>query len=119
MEPMEPMRVLPVYSHRPIVLNRFDLSHPLALRHGYRGCPLLLTERPALLRCNPPPRGGDGGFGQDRGGNFSAAETEVTAKENSHLTPPRYCIQVSILEQKGQLAERTNLRAAKLVEGES
>lgn len=29
MEPMEPMRVLPVYSYRPIVLNRFDLLHRL------------------------------------------------------------------------------------------
>lgn len=29
MEPMEPMRVLPVYSYRPIMLNRFDLLFAL------------------------------------------------------------------------------------------
>lgn len=47
MEPMEPMRVLPVYSYRPIVLNRFDLLHHLLLlsscSRACRALALLLT----------------------------------------------------------------------------
>lgn len=42
MEPMEPMRVLPVYSYWPIVLNRFDLLHYLLL------APLVLPYTPTL-----------------------------------------------------------------------
>lgn len=48
MEPMEPMRVLPVYSYRPIVLNRFDLLHRLLQ--------LLPRSRARWHRSFPPSR---------------------------------------------------------------
>lgn len=54
MEPMEPMRVLPVYSYWPIVLNRFDLLFALLFAflsrsHARRLFPLLLLFPPRRL----------------------------------------------------------------------